>query len=492
MLFGSLFFLTVFLPVALAGHWTLQAAASRIAARRGAARPSAALPNAWLLAANAFFCFYGDPAALALLAASGFANWAAVRRLCRTGRTRGGKVLLAFAVVADLAVLGVFKYAGFFAASANALFGLGLPVPDLWLPLGVSFWTFREISALVDSAKGEGGEVPPPLAFLVWLSLFPVLVSGPIARLRDMDRTLVSRPFSADLAASGMRRFFVGLAKKALVADTLAPLADAAWETAGAGCGLPPDLAALALVAYSLQLYFDFSGYTDMAVGLGRMLGFRIPENFDYPYATRSVREFWRRWHATLGSWLRDYVYIPLGGSRCGLARVCFNNLAVFVLCGLWHGAGATFVAWGAWHGLCVVAERLSPSPAPRGRFGALALDAGRRAWALAAVMLGWAVFRSPDFATARTFLLSLAGAAEVAPASRALWIDFSPKVMAALAFGAVFSFPVVPRVRAALRRAVPDSAAWWLESASAAALALCAAFFLAGSSFRSFLYFKF
>ena len=490
MLFGSLFFLTVFLPTVLAGHWALQFAADA-AARRGGREPSAALPNAWLLLANAFFCAFGDPAALALLALSGALNWAAARRLARVGGSRGGKALLAASVAADLAVLGVFKYAGFFAASANALFGAGLPVPDLWLPLGVSFWTFREISALVDCAAGKVPRVPSLFEYFVWLSLFPVLVSGPIARLGETAAAFRSRPFSAPLAASGMRRFFVGLAKKALVADTLAPVADAAWEAAGGG-GLPRPLAALALVAYALQLYFDFSGYTDMAVGLGRMLGLRLPENFDHPYASASVREFWRRWHATLGSWLRDYLYIPLGGSRRGAARTCANTLVVFAACGLWHGAGAMFLLWGVWHGLCIVAERLAPRLSPRTPFGAAALSAFRHAWTLCAVLFGWALFRSPDAATAGTFLRSLAGAAEVADASRALWIDWSPKAVAALVLGAAFSFPLVPRLRAALRRALPEGAAWWLEGAASLSLALLAAFFLAGSSFRSFLYFKF
>lgn len=489
MLFGSLFFLTVFLPVALGGHWALQLAADAAARRRGGV-PSAVPANAWLLFANAFFCAFGDPGALALLAVSGWANRAVALRLSRVGPTRGGKALLALAVAADLAVLGAFKYAGFFAASANALFGAGLPVPDLWLPLGVSFWTFREISALADCARGSA-RVPPLLEWFVWLSLFPVLVSGPIARLGDTAAALRSRPFSAPLAASGMRRFFVGLAKKALVADTLAPVADAAWEAAGGG-GLPRPLAALALLAYALQLYFDFSGYTDMAVGLGRMLGLRLPENFDHPYASASVREFWRRWHATLGSWLRDYLYFPLGGSRRGTLRTCLNTLAVFAVCGLWHGAGAMFLLWGLWHGLCIVAERLAPRVAPRGAVGAAALAAFRHAWTLSAVLFGWALFRSPDAATAGTFLRSLAGVAEISDASRALWIDWSPKAVAALALGAAFSFPVVPRLRAALRRRLPEGAAWWLESAAASALALLAAFFLAGSSFRSFLYFKF
>ena len=452
--------------------------------RRAPARPGGG--------ANAFFCAFGDPAALLLVAASGTVNWAAARRLARTGGTRGGKALAAAVVAADVAVLGVFKYAGFFAASADALFGLGLPVPDLWLPLGVSFWTFREIAAVVDCSRGRGGEPLPLPGFLAWLSLFPALVSGPIDRLGSSSSAFRSRPFSAALAASGMRRFLVGLAKKALVADTLAPLADEAWRTAGAGGGLPRPLAALALAAYALQLYYDFSGYTDMAVGLGRMLGFRLPENFDHPYASASVREFWRRWHATLGAWLRDFVYIPLGGSRRGLARTCANTLVVFVVCGLWHGAGAMFLLWGAWHGLCIVAERLAPAFAPRSRAGKLALAAVRHAWALFAVFFGWALFRSPDAATAGTFLRSLAGTADVAPAARALWIDCSPKVVAALALGAAFSLPVVPAVRAALRRALPEGAVWWLESAAASLLGLAAAFFLAGSSFRSFLYFKF
>ena len=494
MLFGTPLFLTVFLPAAVLAHAALQALSSAAARRRGGgAEPSAWPANLLLVLLGALFCFLGDSRGLAVLLGSAVLNDLAARLVAALRAPRARRAALAAAVGANVAALAWFKYAGFLAEIANSALGAAIPVPKVLLPLGVSFYTFRAIAYQVDVARGVHPPARSPLDFLCYMLLFPVLVSGPIVRFREIAPQLRSRPFSAELAASGFRRFFVGLAKKVLVADAVAPLADAVWGVAGGGLGVAPSMAWLGLAAYSVQLYFDFSGYSDMAIGVGRMLGFRIGENFDHPYAAASIREFWRRWHVSLSSWLRDYLYIPLGGSRRGAARACLNSIVVFAVCGVWHGAGWTFLLWGLWHGALVVAERLLPdAPRPRSAAGRAAVAAARHAYALLAVALGWALFRSPDLATARTLLLSLAGAVPAAPAAAALWIDATPPCLAALAAGAVLSLPVVPALRRLARRALPEPAAWAAESLWATLLGLAAALFVAGGTHQAFLYFKF
>jgi alginate O-acetyltransferase complex protein AlgI len=308
------------------------------------------------------------------------------------------------------------------------------------------------------------------------------------------------RPFSLAAVASGFRRLLVGLAKKVLVANQLAPFADAVWELADAGHAMSPGMAALGVAAYSLQLYFDFSGYSDMAIGLGRLLGFDFRENFLWPYASASIREFWHRWHISLSSWFRDYLYIPLGGSRRGMVRSCLNGLAVFTLCGMWHGAGVLFALWGFWHGLLLCTERLfgsaraknAPPPSPRPSMLAAFRFLFAHAYALAAIAFGWILFRSATPGGAGVVLRSLAGVAPLSRESRTLWLDCTPLFEVSLALGALLSLPVVPALRRALRRHLPASAVWTLESLVATALGAVAVLFLVSGTKQSFLYFQF
>ena len=493
MAFGSLFFLTVFLPPVLAGHWALQWLGRKCAFWTKAA-------NVWLLAASLAACVLSDLRGLPFFLACAVATDLLSRAIAASRSLRLRRVLLAVALAANLGLLCFFKYAGILAHWVDALAGSPLvPVPELVLPLGVSFWVFRAMSYVCDVSRGVHPPAPNPLDFLCYLALFPVFVSGPIVRWADVADAFRSRPFSAPLAASGFRRLLVGLAKKILVANQLAPFADAVWGLADAGHGMSPGMAALGVAAYSLQLYFDFSGYSDMAIGIGRMLGFDMRENFLWPYASASIREFWRRWHISLSTWFRDYLYIPLGGSRRGTARTCLNGLVVFTLCGMWHGAGAMFALWGFWHGLLLCAERLF---GPRTRKGepppsrpvpvAAARFLSAHVYALAAIALGWVLFRSATPSAAGVVLRSLAGLAPLSREARVLWLDCTPVFLAALAAGALFSLPAVPLLRRAARRLMPDWAAWTLESAAATALGAAALLFLAAGTQQSFLYFKF
>lgn len=297
------------------------------------------------------------------------------------------KLWVTFGVVGCLSVLGVFKYLNFFVDSVALLFGttpgeMGVHW-RLLLPIGVSFYVFHCISYLVDIYRDDVKEDVGLVNFAAFIVLFPQLVAGPILRFKDLAHQFSHRTHSVDLFISGLMLFLVGLAKKVLLADTVAPLANLAFAT-------PDPSFALAwggAVAYMMQLYFDFSGYSDMAVGLGMMIGFRLIRNFDLPYHSRSITEFWQRWHISLSTWLRDYLYIPLGGNRGGVGRTYVNLFLVMALGGLWHGAAWTFVLWGFWHGGWLVIERAT------GRARATGL--GPLVSTLALVLIGWVMFRA-------------------------------------------------------------------------------------------------
>ena len=496
MVFGSLYYLTVFLPPVLLVHWALQALARRwpVAATFAA--------NVWLLAASIAACVLSDLPGLPWFLGCAVATDLIARAIAAAGprRPRLRKTLLAFALAGDLALLCLFKYGGTLSRWIDALAGCALvPAAELAVPLGLSFWVFRSMSYVWDVARGVHPPARTPIDLLCYLALFPIFVSGPIVRWADVAGSFRARPFSAALAASGWRRLLVGLAKKILVANQLAPMADAVWAVAEGGGGMSPGMAALGVASYSLQLYFDFSGYSDMAIGLGRLLGFDFRENFLWPYASASIREFWRRWHVSLSTWFRDSLYIPLGGSRRGTARACLNGIVVFTLCGAWHGTGWMFPLWGLWHGLLLCLERLfgprraKGEPPPRRSSAAATFRFfAAHAYAIAAIAFGWILFRSATPAAAGAVLRSLAGLAAPDPASRALWLECTPVFETALAAGAALCIPIVPALRRALRRALPEWLVWTAESVAATALGAVALLFLAAGTRQSFLYFQF
>ncbi len=322
----------------------------------------------------------------------------------------------------DVAVLVVWKYAGFASTQAAGLAsftGLDLPIVELVLPIGISFYTFHHISYVVDVYRGERPALRDPVSFVTYIAMFPQLVAGPIVRYREIaDQLGQPRSHRLDDIAAGFPRFALGLIKKVVIADSLAPVVDACFNTPADQ--MTTSIAWLGAIAYTLQLYFDFSGYSDMAIGLGRMLGFRLPENFARPYSSASITEFWRRWHMSLSRWFRDYVYIPLGGNRQGAQNTYRNLWLVFALVGLWHGASWTFLLWGLYHGTALVIER-------RRGWGVAAVEPGhrlvRRALTLLIVVFGWVLFRSPDLGTALVFLqhmviLDLGGLTDVVDAT--------------------------------------------------------------------------
>lgn len=426
MLFNSYIFLFAFLPVTLLGYWLIKPGTGRLL---------------WLTLASYFFYAYWDWHNVPILLVSTSADWVAGEIMVRARGRRTRRIALGSAIAVNLALLGYFKYMGFFFHELNgigALLGAGHPLPDLSfvLPIGISFFTFNAMSYAIDIYRGKVEPAKNYVHYMAFVSMFPHLVAGPIVRYADIDMQLrrLEPRLTASLAGTGLAFFAMGMAKKLLIADVLAPYVNDLWA-AHSALGLGGAWAAA--VGYSLQLYFDFSGYSDMAVGLAFLLGFRFPQNFDSPYKSVNISEFWRRWHMSLAFWFRDYVFIPLGGSRRSTLTTFRNLLIVWLLVGLWHGAAWTFVVWGLLHGTYLVVHALARRAGLTPRWTWL-----NRLITFVAVVAAWVFFRAPSMQVAGEVLAAMAGAhglgpaaaaARVAPALAAmiagalLWVNFAP-----------------------------------------------------------------
>jgi alginate O-acetyltransferase complex protein AlgI len=379
-------------------------------------------------------------------------------------------------------------------ALINMLLPSSLEMPQIAkiaLPLGISFYTFQGLSYVIDVYRRDAKATPDAFAFSCYLTMFPQLVAGPIVRYATIAEELRGRRLSFGRFSMGASRFIVGLAKKILIADTLARVADAAF---GVPPGQLPALAAWAgAFAYTCQIYYDFSGYSDMAIGMGHMLGFTFLENFNYPYAAHSVRDFWRRWHISLSTWFRDYLFIPLGGSRRGTARTAANLVAVFALCGLWHGASWIFLAWGLYHGFFLAMERVFPDFT--GRLPRFA----RHIYVAMVFVMGWVLFRADSFQHAWVYYKSLLGFYEGGVESNRVWLKlFAGDTYLAFIFGAIGAMPVIPWLKGRFEAVVsrsPVPAAFVLCACRALlllALLLVCFMPLLGATFTPFIYFRF
>ncbi len=390
MTFSSIPFLFYFFPLFLAAYF---------ASPKGNTGRNLAL-----LGASLIFYAWGEPFYIFLLLASIAINHGIGVTVAKTS----SRQWLFLGVGVNLLILGVAKYAGFALSGVGAalsIFGLPAPsVPDITLPLGISFYTFQAISFLIDQYRKDA---PPPQRFTdtaLYIAMFPQLIAGPIVRYKTIADEIQNRTHSLEKFSAGARVFVLGLAQKTLLANIFAETADAAFTQAGASA-LSAGAAWAGLGAYSFQIYFDFAGYSNMAIGMGLMMGFHLPRNFNFPYASLSITEFWRRWHMTLSNWFRDYLYIPLGGNRGGALKTYRNLWIVFILCGLWHGAAIAFVFWGAYHGALLVIER---------QFLANWLEKTpillRRVYLLLAAAIGWVPFRTEDMGEALQYYAAMAG----------------------------------------------------------------------------------
>jgi D-alanyl-lipoteichoic acid acyltransferase DltB (MBOAT superfamily) len=469
MLFASPTFLFFFLPGCIAAYF---------------AAPGLRAKNAVLTLASLLFYAWGEPRfVLLMLAMIGFNYLAALAIDARDGAAR--KLALALALAVNLGLLAVFKYADFAVHTLNALLApLGraaAPAPRIPLPLGISFFTFHCLSYLIDTFRRRFPANRNLLQLALYIALFPQLIAGPIVRYKSIARRLRKRRHSLGRTSAGLRIFVIGLAQKLLLADPLANLVASVFDKAHAPPGREAWLGAL---AYTLQLYFDFAGYSVMAVGLAVVFGFALPRNFRRPYASRSITEFWRRWHISLSTWFRDYLYIPLGGNRRGAARTYRNLVIVFLLCGLWHGAGWTFMLWGLWHGAFLVLER-----AGLGRI--LARTPAPIAWAYAtiAVVFGWVLFRAPDLHQAAAIWRGMLALNHGAPVNPEFQLALTAKLGWTMLVGGVLAIFGLPRRRWAFQ-SLPGLV--WADNLAVAALLCLSVLRIAAGTFSPFLYFRF
>ncbi len=461
MVFSSYIFLFLFLTLLLLLYY---ATPQRLRGTR----------NTLLLAFSLFFYFCGGPAYLPLMLLSIAINYLA-GLFCAGGR----KSVLVMGVIANLALLGWFKYAMFFAENLN-LIGLPVPIPEIVLPIGISFFTFQGMSYVVDVYRGDAAPERNPLRLALYISLFPQLVAGPIVRYTTVAEELLSRRENWEDFSAGALRFTFGFAKKMLLANNLGLMADEAFS-AGA---LSAPAAWLGAIAYTGQIYFDFSGYSDMAIGLGRMFGFHFEENFNYPYIARSITEFWRRWHMSLSTWFRDYVYIPLGGSRCSRGKQIRNVVVVWLLTGFWHGAAWNFIFWGAYFALLLLGERyvwkraLSRAPA-----------AVQHLYAMVLVIFSWVLFRCESLSAVESYVSAMFG---FGGGSVGQAVYFLKQYGVFLLIGVIASLPVKRWAEEALRRRGKENLLEW--GAALLALVLLGLSFLQliSSTFNPFIYFRF
>jgi len=385
MVFSSLTFLFFFLPGTLIAYYVW---------------PCRWWRNALLLFVSLLFYAWGEPVYVLLFLASIVVNWGLARVIAHSQARKSW--VLAASVALNLLGIGVFKYAGFLVRNVNAVLGTAWPVPHIALPIGISFYTFQAISYLVDVYRNEVRPQKNPIFFGTYLAMFPQLIAGPIVRYQTIEDELLGRRESVAEFALGVERFCMGLGKKVLIANTMGYIADTLLATTPAVGALP---AWFAFLGYAFQIYFDFSGYSDMAIGLGRMFGFHFLENFDYPYTAKSVTEFWRRWHISLSTFFRDYVYVPLGGNRVRTPRWILNLLIVWGLTGLWHGASWNFGFWGCYYGVVLIGERLWWGRRLERLPGAL-----RHVYVILAFVLGWVFFRIDDFPAMARWVAALGG----------------------------------------------------------------------------------
>ena len=466
MLFSSISFLYYFLPCVLIVYFAVPKA----------------LKNGVLVLASLLFYAWGEPKYLILMllaAAQGYGFGLLLEK--ERGRKRAG-MFLAASVLFSFGLLGYFKYSGFLVTNLNGLTGLSLPVPQIALPLGISFYTFQVVSYVIDVYRGDVPAQRNIVDFAAYLTMFPQLIAGPIVRYRDIAPQLRGRAHRLETAASGVRRFLLGLGKKVLLANQLGLLVSKFKAAPAAGV---VDWWVYA-AAFTLQIYFDFSGYSDMAIGLGRLFGFSFPENFNYPYLSGSITEFWRRWHISLGSWFRDYLYIPLGGSRKRPLRRTVNILIVWLATGLWHGAAWNFALWGLLFALLLLAEKQTLLPV---------LDRHRalgHVYVLFFVTLGFVLFDAGSLSEAGKAMQSLFGLAGL-PLTTAEGLYRLRSFAAVLLLAAVGSTPLPALAVKKLSASVTGSRIVAVAEPLllTALLALCTAFLVDGS-FNPFLYFRF
>lgn len=468
MVFGSAVFLFVFLPIVLILHTIIK---------------NTTIRNGLLIVSSLIFYAFGEPIYVLLLLGSVAFNYAFGRILYN----RKSKAVLALAVVVNLLLLVVFKYTGFLVETFNGIFNSKIPVPQIVMPIGISFFTFQAISYIVDVYRGRTDKQAGFFDVLLYISLFPQLVAGPIVQYRTVADAINDRKVTVDAFAAGTRKFIIGLSKKMLLANAMGLVADKIFAMDTGVIDTP--LAWFGAVCYCLQIYFDFSGYSDMALGIGGMLGFEFPKNFDHPYVAVGIRDFWRRWHMSLTSWFREYLYIPLGGNRKGRGRQILNSMIVFVCTGIWHGANLTFLVWGFFHGILMSVETLlvkKDSKPPKALVPVI--------WfvTMVAVAVGFVVFRADNLAYGISYIGRMFAFVSADEGYRILMSFLTPSMIVTLVVAIVACCPVTGFInRITEGKKVGKVVQVGAYVASLLLLVLCI-MSLASNSYNPFIYFRF
>lgn len=471
MVFSSITFLALFLPIVLILYFV---------------RSNIKWRNGVLLAASLIFYSWGEPVYVLLMIASVVINYLCALTIERSKSVLKRRLCLTIGVIVSVAALFYFKYAAFFFNTATGLFGSGLRLPVLDLPVGISFYTFQVLTYTVDVYLGKSPVQKSLSQLMLYVSCFPQLIAGPIVQYTDVAAQLSERTSTADDFTAGIKRFVVGLSKKVLIANVcgsiieMLPMADGGGAMSVVG-------AWYAAALYSLQLYFDFSGYSDMAIGLGRAFGFTYKENFNYPYISKSATEFWRRWHISLGSFFRDYIYIPLGGNRRGKVRTILNLMVVWMLTGLWHGASWNFVLWGLYYGVILIIERFVLAGVMKKLPGIITTLS-----TLVVIIVGWVIFYYTDLNAVGSHLGAMFGIGASGFTDDVTMAVIRKYTVLPLV-GVIASLPIVPAVKAKI---APDSAfERFSEVASTVILTVMlvlSALFIVGQSYNPFIYFRF
>ncbi|MDA0334294.1 MAG: MBOAT family protein [bacterium] len=483
MVFSSVPFLFYFLPIVVGLYYL-----------------SFRFRNIVLCVSSLVFYVWGEPRYFLLLIGSICANYVfallidAARGSNSETRQHRATLAAACGLICNLLLLGVCKYAGLFTRTLDGLLlAVGLPpvgMVDLHLPLGVSFFTFQAMSYLIDVYRQDVTAERRPMTVALYISMFPQLIAGPIVRFKDIVGQLHNRKHSTWAFAEGIRWFVIGLGQKVILADTLSTPADAIFAIPAGDLTFP--VAWLGAICFSLQIYFDFAGYSTMVIGLGLLFGFHLPRNFDYPYVAQSITAFWRRWHMTLSQWFRDYLYIPLGGNRRDRRSTCRNLLIVFVLCGLWHGAAWKFILWGLFHGLFLMLERVSPNlpcGAPR---------PARHLYTLAVVIVGWVLFRAETLSQTLAFLGAMTGMGDGDGLLYHTGLYLRTDVVLALAVGCLASTDLrqtLALARQQERSAAPHSGhalVAWLRALGLCCVLVISILLIATRTSNPFIYFRF
>ena len=469
MLFSSITFLFLFLPIVMAVYY--------IVPGRG--------KNIVLLIASLFFYAWGEPVYVVLMILSILFNYFCGRDIQANGEDAGkAKLSLAFAVTVNILILGFFKYYGFLLDTVNSLLPSDIPYRELPLPVGISFYTFQAISYLVDIYRKKAEPQKNILYFALYISMFPQLIAGPIVRYVDIEAQLRNRKISIRRLGQGAVFFIIGLAKKVIIANTAGSVFD---QISGVPASSLSMLTAwVGVFSYAFQIYFDFSGYSDMAVGLGKMFGFEFKKNFDYPYISKSITEFWRRWHISLSTWFREYVYIPLGGNRCSVSRNIFNLMVVWALTGMWHGAAWNFIAWGVYYGVILVMEKYIWGDSLERLPGVV-----RHIYTIILVLIGWVFFFSPSLGYSLRYLAAMVGGgAGIVDSKGAFlllthWLLYLLAVLGSSALGMRLLNAVPRMIRGEKAKAVSAAVIYM-------GIFVVSVAFLVTDTFNPFLYFRF